>query len=399
MSIIVSNNLEKEKGPITDSFINRIKPQSQSQAVRRIPREIREKAKQFTKKRIEENRQRKEKQKTKVKVNSIIKNINDEIQQYSGNENNDDKYREIFDMFQRFSGLMTDDEQEKGIIALFSKLVGKKNKPNKGNPINTSISSKKNKFLKRLQPFIEWGNKYAIQAKYQIEHENININSIINKFEKEVKNSSSLVKQKSSNSEKKRQEIITKTIQHTIELLNGYSISKDKNALSGQIKTKILYLKSFPLKTNEQEKEINQLNTRLELEKQKEKNRLNTGKLINTIINKLQHYDSNDKKSKELTDLFDSLESAYIKNDEQTAKAEALWETFLKKQKNIEKQNDTKGNLFIPVIIIGGIVTAIYFGATGFKSGFRNMNETEINPVIVTAIILLIILFVLIWSK
>jgi hypothetical protein len=60
----------------------------------------------------------------------------------------------------------------------------------------------------------------------------------------------------------------------------------------------------------------------------------------------------------------------------------------------------TKNILLIagPLVVIG-IISAILVFTLKPGSGFRNMNETEINPVTVMTVILLIILFVLIWSK
>ena len=56
--------------------------------------------------------------------------------------------------------------------------------------------------------------------------------------------------------------------------------------------------------------------------------------------------------------------------------------------------------LYVGTLVFIGIIGIILFFTSPSESGFQNMNETEINPVIVTAIvILLIILFVLIWSK
>ena len=55
--------------------------------------------------------------------------------------------------------------------------------------------------------------------------------------------------------------------------------------------------------------------------------------------------------------------------------------------------------LFTGSFIFIGIIAMIISFTLKPGSGFRNMNETEINPVTVMTVILLIILFVLIWSK
>ena len=55
--------------------------------------------------------------------------------------------------------------------------------------------------------------------------------------------------------------------------------------------------------------------------------------------------------------------------------------------------------LFTGAFIVIGIISTILLFTLKPGSGFQNMNETEINPVIVMTVILLIILFVLIWSK
>jgi hypothetical protein len=74
----------------------------------------------------------------------------------------------------------------------------------------------------------------------------------------------------------------------------------------------------------------------------------------------------------------------------------------IKEANEARKANEASTNIFLYVVplIVLGIIGIILFFTSPSESGFHNMNETEINPVIVTAIvILLIILFVLIWSK
>ena len=66
---------------------------------------------------------------------------------------------------------------------------------------------------------------------------------------------------------------------------------------------------------------------------------------------------------------------------------------------NAKKEEESLKNMLLitaPIILIGIVMAVLAFTKPSlFKSGFRNMTETEINPVSVMTIVLLIILFVL----